>query len=94
MKPTPYNNNAKKHPLAQSEEPKPHPVEVVEIKPVEEPKTDPEDEDISLVERWDDVEIRINQMTETILFIALVALMVVMLRKKSIDETQDLHRAR
>ena len=60
VKPTPYNNNAKKHPLAQSEEPKPHPVEVVEIKPVEEPKAEPEDEDISLVERWDDVEIRIK----------------------------------
>ena len=60
MKPKPYNNNAKKHPLAQYEEPKPHPVEVVEIKPVEEPKAEPEDEDISLVERWDDVEIRIK----------------------------------
>ena len=60
MKPTPYNNNAKKHPLAQSEEPKPHPVEVVEIKPVEEPKAEPDDEDISLVERWDDVEVRIK----------------------------------
>ena len=60
VKPTPYNNNAKKHPLAQSEEPKPHPVEVVEIKPVEEPKAEPDDEDISLVERWDDVEIRIK----------------------------------
>ena len=60
VKPTPYNNNAKKHPLAQSEEPKPHPAEIVEIKPVEEPKAEPEDEDISLVERWDDVEIRIK----------------------------------
>ena len=60
MKPKPYNNNAKKHPLAQYEESKPHPVEVVEIKPVEEPKAEPEDEDISLVERWDDVEIRIK----------------------------------
>ena len=60
VKPTPYNNNAKKHPLAQSEEPKPHPVEVVEIKPVEEPKAEPDDEEISLVEKWDDVEIKIK----------------------------------
>lgn len=56
VKPTPYNNNAKKHPLTQPEEPKPHPVEAVEIKPVEEPKTEPDEEEISLVEKWDDVE--------------------------------------
>ena len=60
VKPTPYNNNAKKHPLAQPEEPKPHPVEVVEIRPVEEPKAEPEEEEISLVEKWDDVEIKIK----------------------------------
>ena len=60
MKPTPYNNNAKKHPLAQPKEPKPHPVEVVELKPVEEPKAEPEEEVISLVEKWDDVEIKIK----------------------------------
>ena len=60
VKPTPYNNNAKKHPLAQPEEPKPHPVEIVEIKPFKEPKAEPEDEEISLVEKWDDVEIRIK----------------------------------
>ena len=56
VKPTPYNNDAKKHPLTQSEESKPHPVEIVEIKPVEEPKTEPDEEEISLVEKWDDVE--------------------------------------
>ena len=60
VKPTPYNNNAKKHPLAQPEEPKPHPVEVVEIKPLKEPKAEPADEEISLVEKWDDVEITIK----------------------------------
>ena len=56
VKPTPYNNNAKKHPLAEPEEPKPHPVEVVELRPVEEPtppKEEPEDDEITLVEKWD-----------------------------------------
>ena len=56
VKPTPYNNNAQKHPLAVEEEPKPHPVEVVELRPVEEPKPpteEPEDDEITLVEKWD-----------------------------------------
>ena len=63
VKPTPYNNNAKKHPLAEPEEPKPHEVVVVELKPtVDEAKAEPEEEEdeISLVEKWDDVEIRIK----------------------------------
>jgi endonuclease YncB( thermonuclease family) len=60
VKSTPYNNNAKKHRLAQPAEPKPHPVEVVEIKPLKEPKAEPADEEISLVEKWDDVEIIIK----------------------------------
>jgi endonuclease YncB( thermonuclease family) len=62
VKPTPYNNNATKHPSAPEDEPKPHDVEVVKLKTDEAKiaQTEPEDEEISLVEKWDDVEIRIK----------------------------------
>ena len=54
VKPTPYNNNAAKHPLAvEDEAPKEH--EVIEIKLTQDiisPKEDVEEE-ISLVEKWD-----------------------------------------
>src|SRR6056300_320032 len=59
VKPTPYNNNAKKHQLAPEYEPKPHQVEVVNLQ-AEEPKIakpGSDDDEIELVEKWDDVEI-------------------------------------
>jgi len=61
VKPTPYNNNAAKHPLVVSDEtPKEH--QVIEIKLTQDqlsPKEDDEVE-ISLVEKWDDEPIKDN----------------------------------
>ena len=61
VKPTPYNNNAAKHPLVVSDEtPKEH--QVIEIKLTQDqlsPKEDDEVE-ISLVEKWDDEPIKEN----------------------------------
>ena len=59
VKPTPYNNNAAMHPLDVSDEtPKEH--EVIEIKLTQDIKSPKEDveEDISLVEKWDDGPIK------------------------------------
>ena len=62
VKPTPYNNNATKHPSASMDQPKPHDAEIVKLTTdeAEIDQPEPEDDDISLVERWDDVEIRIK----------------------------------
>ena len=62
VKPTPYNNNATKHPSVSLDQPKPHDVEVVELKKdkAKIAQPEPEDEDISLVEKWGDVEMRIK----------------------------------
>ena len=62
MKPTPYNNNATKHPLASTDVPKPHDVEVVKLEVEEQTiaETEPDNDEIELVEKWDDVEIKIK----------------------------------
>ena len=62
VKPTPYNNNAMKHPLAPEEEPKPHEVVVVKLEAEETTTAEPEpdNDELELVEKWDDVEIKIK----------------------------------
>jgi len=61
VKPTPYNNNAAKHPLAvEDEAPKEH--EVIEIKLTDQTVTNQENEDdIMLVEKWDETPTRDNK---------------------------------
>ena len=62
VKPTPYNNNATKHPSAPEDERKLHDGEVVKLKSDEAQiaQPEPQDDEISLVEKWDDVEIRMK----------------------------------
>ena len=48
VKPTPYNNNAKKHPLAQAEEPQSHEVVVVKLKPETVPTVEPKRKELSV----------------------------------------------
>lgn len=61
VKPTPYNNNAAKHPLAvEDEAPKEH--EVIEIKLTDQTVTNQENEDdIMFVEKWDETPTRDNK---------------------------------